>query len=95
MFLTSCQEKQTENQIENYTEVNLNFRDYEPSEHKSFIDLKIENGMNPIQQQLKISDSGTVFYNFINEKKRELVFNYENREFSLIILKTYPFSHSV
>ena len=83
MFLTSC--KETENRVENYTEVNLNFSDYEPSEHKSFIDLKIENGINPIKQQLKISDSGTVFYNFINEKKRELVFNYENSEFSLIV----------
>lgn len=85
MFLTSCKEKKTENRVENYTEVNLNFSDYEPSEHKSFIDLKIENGINPIEQQLKISDSGTVFYNFINEKKRELIFNYENREFSLIV----------
>tara|TARA_R110002073_G_scaffold142839_2_gene294718 strand:+ start:54 stop:1490 length:1437 start_codon:yes stop_codon:yes gene_type:complete len=85
MILTSCQEKETENRVENYTEVNLNFGDYEPSEHKSFIDLKIENGINPIEQQLKISDSGTVSYNFINDKKRELIFNYENREFSLII----------
>ncbi|MDG1314930.1 MAG: TlpA disulfide reductase family protein [Flavobacteriaceae bacterium] len=85
IFLTSCQEKETENRIENYTEVNLNFNDYKPSEHKSFIDLKIENGINPIEQQLKISDSGKVSYNFINEKKRELVFNYENREFSLIV----------
>jgi thiol-disulfide isomerase/thioredoxin len=85
MFLTSCKETETENRVENYTEVNLNFSDYEPSEHKSFIDLKIENGINPIEQQLKISDSGTVFYNFINEKKRELVFNYENNEFSLIV----------
>ena len=85
IFLTSCKEKETENRVENYTEVNLNFSDYEPSEHKSFIDLKIENGINPIEQQLKISDSGTVSYNFINEKKRELVFNYENREFSLIV----------
>ncbi|WP_396596288.1 TlpA family protein disulfide reductase [Dokdonia sp. R86516] len=85
IFLTSCKEKETENRVKNYTEVNLNFRDYDPSEHKSFIDLKIENGINPIEQQLKISDSGTVSYNFINEKKRELVFNYENREFSLIV----------
>lgn len=85
LFFTSCQEKATANHVENHTEINLNFSDYEPSKHKSFIDLKIENGINPIEQQLKISDSGTVSYNFINEKKRELVFNYENREFSLII----------
>jgi thiol-disulfide isomerase/thioredoxin len=85
MFLTSCQEKETENQVENYTEVNLNFNDFEPNEHKIFIDLKIENGINPIEQQLKISDNGTVSYNFFNEKKRELVFNYENKEFSLIV----------
>lgn len=85
MFLTSCQEKETENRVENYTEVNLNFSDYKPSEHKSFIDLKIENGISSIEQQLKISNSGTVSHNFINDKKRELVFNYENREFSLII----------
>ncbi len=85
IFLSSCQEKKSENIVENYTEIKLNFKDYEPSEHKSFIDLKIENGINPIEQQLKISDSGTVSYNFINDKKRELIFNYENREFSLII----------
>jgi thiol-disulfide isomerase/thioredoxin len=85
IFLTSCKEKEAENRVENYTQVNLNFSDYKPSEHKSFIDLKIENGINPIAQQLKISDSGTISYNFINEKKRELVFNYENREFSLIV----------
>jgi len=85
MFFTSCEEKETGNAVENYTEVNLNFSDFEPNEHKSFIDLKIENGINPIEQQLKISDSGTISYNFINEKKRELVFNYENREFSLIV----------
>jgi thiol-disulfide isomerase/thioredoxin len=85
IFLTSCQEKESKNAIENYTEINLNFKDYEPSKHKSFIDLKIENGISPIEQQLKISDSGTVSYNFINEKKRELVFNYENREISLIV----------
>jgi thiol-disulfide isomerase/thioredoxin len=85
MLFTSCQEKEIENRVENYTEIYLNFNDYKPSEHKSFIDLKIENGINPIEQQLKISDSGTVSYNFINDKKREIVFNYENREFSLII----------
>jgi thiol-disulfide isomerase/thioredoxin len=85
IFLTSCQKKETENRVENYTEINLNFKDFKPSEHKSFIDLKIENGVNPIEQQLKISDSGTVSYNFINDKKRELVFKYENRDFSLII----------
>ena len=85
IFLTSCQEKETKNSVENYTVVNLDFKDYKPSEHKSFIDLKIENGINPIEQQLKISDSGTVSYNFINEKTRELVFNYENREFSLVV----------
>lgn len=85
MSLTSCNEKEAEKRIKNYTVVKLNFSDYEPSEHKSFIDLKIENGINPIEQQLKISDSGIVSYNFINDKKRELIFNYESREFSLII----------
>lgn len=85
VLFTSCKEKEIETQIENYTEVNLRFSDYDPIEDKSFIDLKIENGVNPIKQQLKISDSGTVSYNFINIKKRELVFNYENKEFSLIV----------
>lgn len=85
IFLNSCQEKETKNIIENYTEINLSFKDYNLSNHKSFINLKIENGLNPIEQQLKISDSGTVSYNFINDKKRELIFNYENRELNLII----------
>lgn len=83
IFFTSCQEK--ENRVENYTEINLNFNDYKPREHKSFFDLKIVNGIHPIEQQLKISDNGTSSFNFINEKKRELVFSYENRTFSLII----------
>ncbi|MDL5515002.1 hypothetical protein QSE00_24545 [Arenibacter sp. M-2] len=85
ILLISCDEKESTSKVENLTEISLDFTDYNPSKHKSFIDLKIENGVNPIEQQLKISDSGTVVYNFINDKKRELVFNYENREFSLII----------
>lgn len=85
ILLTSCQEKATENTVENYTEVNFNFSDYEPNKHKTFIDLKIENGINSIEQQLKISDSGTASYNFINERKRELILKYDNREFSLIV----------
>lgn len=85
ILLISCDEKESISKVENLTEISLNFKDYNPNKHKSFIDLKIENGVNPIEQQLKISDSGTVVYNFINDKKRELVFNYENREFSLVI----------
>ncbi|MCQ0113044.1 TlpA disulfide reductase family protein [Zhouia amylolytica] len=84
-LLNSCQRNVTKNKVENYTEVNLNFKDYKPHKHKSFIDLTIENGVHPIEQQLKISDSGIVSYSFINDKKRELVFKYENREFSLIV----------
>jgi len=84
ILLTSCNQKETNKRTENLTEINLNFSDYNPSQHKSFIDLKIENAINPIEQQLKISDSGTVSYTFINDRKKELIFNYENREFSMI-----------
>jgi thiol-disulfide isomerase/thioredoxin len=86
VILFSCkkEEKENLNGIEDLTEINLHFKGYNPSEHKSFIDLTIENSINPIKKQLKILDSGIVTYNFINPKKTELVFNYENREFSLI-----------
>ncbi|SHG59801.1 Thiol-disulfide isomerase or thioredoxin [Salegentibacter echinorum] len=85
ILLISCDKMESESTIKNLTEIHLNFKDYNPNEHKGFIDLKIENAINPIEQQLKISDSGTVTYSFINDKKREVIFNYENREFSLII----------
>lgn len=85
ILFISCDAKESISKVENLTEINLNFKDYQPNQHKNFINLKIENGLNPIEQQLKISDSGTVVYNFINEKRRELVFNYESRVFSLII----------
>src|SRR5690606_9397237 len=81
---SACHRIEQANRINNHTEINLKFKDFNPNEHKSFIDLKIENGINLIVQQLKISDSGTVNYNFINPEKTELIFNYENKEFSLI-----------
>ncbi len=85
ILLTSCKEKEKKDQFGNLTKININFNDYQATKHKSFIDVNIENGINPIKQQLKISDSGTISYNFINNKKRELIFSYENREFSLIV----------
>lgn len=86
VILFSCrkEEKKNLNQIENLTEISLHFKGYNPSEHKSFIALTIENSIDPIEKQLSISDSGVVTYNFINPKHTELIFNYENREFSLI-----------
>jgi len=85
LIITSCDKKETESSVIKPTEINLNFTDYNPKEHKSFIDLTIENSINPIKKQLKISDSGKVSYNFINLNKKELVFDYENRKFSIVI----------
>src|SRR5690606_21133961 len=84
ILLSACHQKEQGNKINNHIEINLKFKDFNPIEHKGFIDLIIENGINPIVQQLKISDSGTVIYNFINPEKIELIFQYENKEFSLI-----------
>lgn len=82
--LISCKEKELKTKANNLTKINLIFTDYKANKHKNFIKIKIENGINSIEEQLKISNSGTVSYNFISHKKRELILNYENREFSLI-----------
>jgi thiol-disulfide isomerase/thioredoxin len=84
-FFVSCEQKKSKNMVKNISIINIAFNDYNPSEHKCFISLTIENNINPIQEQLKISDDGTLSFNFINTKKRELIFNYENREFSVLI----------
>jgi thiol-disulfide isomerase/thioredoxin len=85
LFSCKKEEKENLNEIENLTGINLHFKGYNPFIHKRFIDLTIENSINPIKKQLSISDSGIVSYNFINPKKTELVFQYDmNGEFSLI-----------
>lgn len=85
LTLTSNQEKSTETELKNYTTLNLSFIDFDPDKHKSFINIKIENGLNPIEQQLKISDGGKATFSAVNDEKREIILNYENRTFSLII----------
>src|SRR5690606_34857771 len=86
LILFSCKtaEKEDANRIENLVEMSLYLEGYDPSKHKGFIDLIIENSINPIKRQLRISDDGVVTYNFINPKKRELIFDYEDGAFSLI-----------
>lgn len=86
-FLAFCVEDTTMLNTNDISSINIHFEDYDPLLHKSFLDIKVENGINPIQQQLKISEDGKAEYNFINNKTRELILNYENREFSLIISK--------
>ena len=85
LMLSSCQDHEIQSRIEGYTEINLKFPDYDPDEHKGFIDIKIENGIRPFQEQLKISDSGLASYSFINDRKREMILNYQNREINLIV----------
>ena len=85
ILLFSCNQDERGNKSKSFSEIHLDFKDYDHTSHKSFIDLKIENGIDPILEQLKITDSGTVYYNFINDRKREIILNYENRELSLVI----------
>ena len=56
---------------DNLTEINLHLKGFNPTEHKSFIDVKIENAINPISKQLKISETGVVSFNFSNFSKKE------------------------
>jgi thiol-disulfide isomerase/thioredoxin len=85
IFLTSCKKKETENPTRNISEINLMLLDYNPEKHKKYIDIKIENLISPIEEQLKISDDGIVNYVFINKEKKEIILDYDSRMFSLII----------
>lgn len=40
IVLISCKEKESKSKVENLTEINLHFKDYNPNEDKSFIVLK-------------------------------------------------------
>ncbi len=83
-FVAYAQNEEDLNAIQNFTEITLFLKDYYPDQHKSFIDVTIENKVAPIRRQLKISDSGYVNFNYVSKDTKEIVFNYENREFSLI-----------
>lgn len=85
IFLTSCHKKEVENTAEYFSEINLLLKEYNPEKNKSFIDIKIENLISPIEEQLKISDDGRINYVFLNKKKKEIIIDYNNRKFALII----------
>ncbi|WP_437395268.1 TlpA family protein disulfide reductase [Flagellimonas lutimaris] len=85
LFLISCGEKQKKSGDENLVQIKLKLENFDPLEHKSFIDLTVENATQPINQQLKVSDSGTVNVNFITTTKKEINFNYDGRNFNLIV----------
>ena len=63
----------------------MKLENFNPSEHKSFIDLTVESALDPMKQQLKISDSGIVNVNFISKISKEINFNYDYRNFNLIV----------
>ncbi len=83
-FVAYAQNDEDLNIVQNFTEITLFLRDYNPDQHKGFIDVTIENKIAPIKRQLKISDIGYVYFNYVSQDTKEIVFNYENREFSLI-----------
>ena len=83
-FVAYAQNDEDLNIVQNFTEITLFLKDYNPDQHKSFIDVTIENKVAPIKRQLKISDSGYVNFNYVSQHTKEIVFNYENRKFSLI-----------
>jgi thiol-disulfide isomerase/thioredoxin len=90
MFLISCSKKENESptinvSASNISEINLKLKNYDPEKDKNFIDIKVENVISPIKEQLTISVEGIVNYTFINNNKKEIIFNYDNRKFSLII----------
>ncbi len=85
IILNSCKESEvSDEQSEKFTDLSFKLLDFNPEKHKSFVNIKIENGLNPIEEQLKISDSGMVNYTFLNDRKRELIVSYESKKFSLI-----------
>ena len=81
----SCQDKSHLEPEDQLTELSLYFTDFDSDLHKSFVEVKIQNGIDPIIEQLKISDDGRASYYFRNEQNREIVLNYEENEFSLIL----------
>ncbi|WP_418603067.1 TlpA family protein disulfide reductase [Hwangdonia sp.] len=93
-FLTSCNEKKTNDYTKSAkstqvtsspTKIILSIKGYNPSEHKKYIDIQIITSLKPIREQLKISDDGTVNYVFLNQNKKEIIFDYDSRTFSLIV----------
>tara|TARA_R110002074_G_scaffold149035_4_gene301204 strand:+ start:27879 stop:29366 length:1488 start_codon:yes stop_codon:yes gene_type:complete len=84
-LLISCAEEPKSSGIENLVQIELKLENFDPSVHKSFIDLTVENATQPIKQQLKVSDSGTVNVNYISSSKKEINFNYDYRNFNLIV----------
>lgn len=80
----SCTNKEKSFVEENLVEINLIFTDFNQNEHKWFIDIQIENSIFPIKKQLRISDSGTVNYNFVSSKTKEIVFKYEHNSITFI-----------
>jgi len=67
------------------TQISLRLIGYDKSFHKGFIDLTIENKILPIAAQLEISDSGMVYFNFLNDRKREIMFRYVDINFNMIL----------
>lgn len=67
------------------TEIRIHLVDYDAKKHKNYIKLTIENGVLPIEEQLRISDDGTVEYVFLNNKKREIKLKHEHFPISLIV----------
>ena len=85
LLLISCGEKQKPLSDENLVQIKLTLENFDPLVHKSFIDLTVENATQPINQQLKVSDSGIVNVNFMASTKKEINFNYDGRNFNLIV----------
>ncbi|MEL0653335.1 TlpA disulfide reductase family protein [Algibacter sp. TI.3.09] len=93
-FLISCNEKKSTDNTKSVkseqitsspTKIILNIKGYNPSEHKKYIDILIVTALEPIKEQLKISDDGNVNYVFLTQSKKEIIFDYDSRTFSLIV----------
>lgn len=94
LFVISCNSKKSSDSTINKsnkeasfsspTEINLTIKNYDSNKHKNYIDILVVTAIEPIKEQLRISDEGIVNYVFLNQKKKEIIFDYDGRSFSLI-----------
>ncbi len=89
VLVLSCSDKQSKRQpaalVSYPTEIDIELVGYEPKADANFATIFVEDGIYPIEEQLKISDSGKIHYVFGTERKREIRLKVASRAITLIV----------
>ncbi|AZQ43059.1 TlpA family protein disulfide reductase [Nonlabens ponticola] len=84
-FLVSCDKKNHKTELIEQTEIVLELEGFDIDSDKRFIQISIENGLQPIKEQLDINAQGKVNFNFFTKRKREVLFTYEGYRFKAFV----------